>query len=83
MTPTGTNLLGLVKHLCSAELPYLGFAFGRNFDAPPAWFGQCVEPNRDKWATAEESRDYIVEMYRRAWAHSDATIEELNLDVMG
>ena len=29
MTPTGTNLLGLVKHLASVELGYFGDTFGR------------------------------------------------------
>ncbi|MGW3505523.1 mycothiol transferase, partial [Streptomyces globisporus] len=28
LTPTGTNLLGLVKHVASVELGYLGDAFG-------------------------------------------------------
>lgn len=29
LTPTGTNLLGLVKHLASVELGYFGETFGR------------------------------------------------------
>jgi hypothetical protein len=29
LTPTGTNLLGLVKHLAGVEVGYLGTAFGR------------------------------------------------------
>jgi hypothetical protein len=35
------------------------------------------------WATADESREYIVERYRRAWAHADATIDALALDTTG
>ena len=35
------------------------------------------------WATAEESREEIVALYRRAWAHADATIESLPLDAAG
>lgn len=35
------------------------------------------------WATAEQSREYIVGMYLRAWAHSDATIEALGPDAVG
>ena len=31
MTPTGTNLLGLVKHVASVEAGYLGETFGRPF----------------------------------------------------
>jgi hypothetical protein len=35
------------------------------------------------WATAEQSREYIVDLYRRAWRHSDATIEALELHAVG
>jgi hypothetical protein len=35
------------------------------------------------YATAEESRDQIVGLYRRAWAHADETIEMLGLDAIG
>ena len=31
MVPTGTNLLGLVKHVASVEAGYLGDTFGRPF----------------------------------------------------
>jgi hypothetical protein len=78
-----TNLLGLVKHLSSVELLYLGFAFGRNIEDPPAWFGTDVAPNTDKWATSVESSDLIVGTYKRAWLHSDATISSVDLDSAG
>ena len=32
------------------------------------------------WATAEESREDLVALYRRAWAHCDAVVRELPLD---
>jgi hypothetical protein len=35
------------------------------------------------YATADESREYIVGLYRRSCALSDATIEELPLDAVG
>ena len=35
------------------------------------------------WATAEESRDDVVGLYHRTWAHSDATIDALGLDAIG
>jgi hypothetical protein len=35
------------------------------------------------WATADESREQITGLYRRAWAHSDATIGALALDATG
>jgi Protein of unknown function (DUF664) len=83
MTPTGTNLLGLVKHVASVELGYLGDVFGRPSGIPLPWFEDDAEPNADLWATADESRDDILDLYRRARAHSDATIAALDLDAVG
>jgi uncharacterized damage-inducible protein DinB len=83
MVPTGTNLLGLVKHVAGVELGYFGDTFGRTFDEPLPWFDRDAEPNADMWATADESREQISALYRRAWAHSDATIDLLPLDTIG
>ena len=82
MTPTGTNLLGLVKHVASVEVGYLGELFGRPFGEPLPWFDEGAEANADMWATADESREYIVDLYRRVWAHSDGTVEALGLDTV-
>ena len=83
MVPTGTNLLGLVKHVASVELGYFGDTFGRPSDEPLPWFEEDAEPNADMWAKAEESREDIIGLYKRAWAHADATIEALPLDAVG
>ncbi|HXA60605.1 MAG TPA: DinB family protein [Streptosporangiaceae bacterium] len=83
VTPTGTNLLGLIKHVASVELGYLGDTFGRPSGEPLPWFADGAEPNADMWATADESRDQIVGLYHRVWAHSDATIDALALDATG
>lgn len=83
MTPTGTNLLGIVKHVASVEAGYLGDTFGRPFPEPLPWFDEGAEPNADMFATAEETRDDIVGLYHRVWAHSDATIEALELEAIG
>jgi len=83
LVPTGTNLLGLVKHMASVEAGYLGDTFGRPFGEPLPWFYEDAEPNADMWATAEESRDQIVGLYHRVWANSDATIEALPLEATG
>ena len=37
LTPTGTNLLGLVKHLASIEVGYFGETFGREFPERLGW----------------------------------------------
>ncbi len=83
LVPTGTNLLGLVKHLASVELGYFGDCFGRPHGEALPWFEDDAEANADMWATPDESRDDIVGLYHRAWAHSDATIEALPLDAVG
>ena len=83
MVPTGTNLLGLIKHVASVEAGYFGATFSRPFPEPLPWIGVGAEPNADMWATAEESREQIVGLYHRVWTHSDATIEALSLDAIG
>jgi Protein of unknown function (DUF664) len=83
LTRTGTNLLGLVKHVAGCEAGYFGETFGRPFGEPMPWLDEGAEPNQDMWATADESRGQIVGLYQRVWTHSDATIEELPLDALG
>jgi hypothetical protein len=83
LTPTGTNLLGLVKHVASVEAGYFGECFGFPFDEPLPWFDEGAEMNADMWATADESREQIIGLYRRVWAHSDDTIAALPLDAIG
>ena len=83
LVPTGTNLLGLVKHVASVEAGYLGDTFGRPFPEPLPWFDVDAEPNADMWATPEQSRDDIVGLYHRVWTNSDATIQTKSLDAPG
>lgn len=83
MTPTGTNLLGLVKHVASVQLGYLGDVFDRPSGRPLPWLGEDAGINADMWATAEESRAEIVDLHNFSAAHSDATIEALDLDAPG
>jgi uncharacterized damage-inducible protein DinB len=83
LTPTGTNLLGLVKHVASVEAGYLGETFGRPFPEPLPWLEPDAEVNADMWATPEESRDAVVGLYSRVRAHTDATIDALPLDAPG
>jgi hypothetical protein len=79
LTPTGTNLLGLVKHNAAMEVLYFGEAFGRKHDT---WSGDA-EPNADLWAAPDEARDDIVALYRSAWEFADTTITELPLETVG
>jgi len=83
LTPTGTNLLGLIKHVASVEIGYFGEVFGRPHGRLLPWLEDGAEPDADLWVTPGESRDQIVELHRAAAAHSDATIEALPLDAPG
>lgn len=80
MTPTGTNLLGLVKHLAGIELGYLGECVGRPSPVRLPWIEDgSVWASADMWATADEPRDYLVDLYRSASRHADESIERLGL----
>jgi len=83
VVPTGTNLLGLVKHVATMEAGYFGVVFGREFPEHLPTFDDDADPQGDLYATAEETKDGIVAFYRRVWAHSDATISGLALDALG
>jgi hypothetical protein len=81
LVPTGTNLLGLVKHLALVEQGYFGDTFGSPSDDKIPW--DETDPNSDMFAAPEESRAFITGLYRRACAQSDATIDALALDAVG
>jgi hypothetical protein len=83
LTVTGTNLLGLVKHLSIWESRYLGEVFDRPFPEPVPRWDDPAERGTDLWATEHETREQIVERYRRVWEHSDATIAALPIDAPG
>lgn len=81
MTATGTNLLGLVKHMAIWEARYFGHVFNRPFaEALPRWRDR---DGSDLWVTESESREEIIDFYHRTWAHSDATIRTLPIDAPG
>lgn len=83
MTPTGTNLLGLVKHVAGVEADYLGRVFDRPFPETYPWMAEDAEDNADMWATAEESAEWITDLFARVRAHCSATIAALDLDAEG
>jgi hypothetical protein len=83
LTSTGTNLLGLVKHLSIWESRYFGEVFDRPYpEILPRW-DDAGEQGADLWATEHETRDEIINRYRRVWEHADATITALALDAPG
>jgi len=83
LTSTGTNLLGLIKHLSIWEARYFGEVFDRPFPEPlPRWDDES-ERGADMWATEHETRAEIVDRYRRVCDHADATINALAIDAPG
>lgn len=84
MTPTATNLLGLVKHLAGLEYEYLGESFTRPAPEAIPWIEDgSIWENADMWATADESSEALIGLYQRACAQGDLTIEDLDLDASG
>jgi hypothetical protein len=84
MTPTGTNLLGLVKHLAGLEYLYLGDCFDRPAPEILSWIADgSIWEGADMWATAGETSEYVIGLYRRACVHADQTIDELDLSAPG
>jgi hypothetical protein len=81
LTPTGTNLLGIVKHLAWVELGYLGDVFDRphGVDLP----ANSDEVNADMYATIDETSDDIIELFATARATAKATFDALDLDATG
>jgi uncharacterized damage-inducible protein DinB len=83
LTPTGTNLLGLIKHVASVQLGYFGEVFNRPSGRDFPWLHDDAAPEADLWLTAEETRDAIIELHHFSAAHADATIAALPLNAVG
>lgn len=87
-TPTGTQLLGLVRHCANVEIGYFGPTFGRPWPDQDA-LGYVTDaqgeadPQADWWVPAEVSTGQLVDFYRSVWAFSDETIAALPLDAEG
>ena len=80
MTPSGTNLLGLVKHLASVEYSWFCETFGRETERLPYADG---DDDADMRAESHETTADIVEFYGRARAAADQAITETKLDDVG
>ena len=80
MTPTGTNLLGLVKHLASVEFGWFCGSFGRPSEALP--FDEA-DPAADLRVAPDETTADVVAYYERARAAADQAVDEIDLDELG
>ena len=87
-TPTGTNLLGIVRHVANVEIGYFGPTFGREWpdpDHPLVVSDQDydADPQADWWVPASVSAEHVADFYRSVWTFSDATVADLPLDAAG
>ena len=80
LVPTGTNLLGVAKHVALVSGDYFGPVFGRPNPLPP--FPED-EANADMWATPDESSAYIIGLLDTAAAQAESILAELPLDAAG
>jgi uncharacterized damage-inducible protein DinB len=80
MTPSGTTLLGLVKHLGAVEYAWFCETFGRETEPLPF---DDDDPEADLRVEPHETTADVVAFYRRAWAAADAVIEETGLEETG
>lgn len=83
LTPTGTNLLGLVKHVAAMDGEYFGMVFGRPFPGGFPSLADDAPQNADMWATPDESSASIIGGYKKVWLHSNETIDTLDPESPG
>ncbi|RAO31523.1 hypothetical protein PSN13_04087 [Micromonospora saelicesensis] len=85
-TATGNNLLGAVKHCLNVEAGYFGPTFGREFPTPDELVPLTAfdeDPQADWYAREDETKDGLIDLYRRVGAFADQTIDQLPLDAPG
>lgn len=80
MTPSGTSMLGLVKHLAAVEYSWFCLTFDRPTEPLPF---EDDDPDADLRVEAGESTADVIAFYRRARTACDAVITELDLAATG
>jgi hypothetical protein len=85
MTPTATNLIGLVKHMTWIEGWYLCEFFGR--ERPRLEWEWEIDAewghHSHLYAKPEETTEDLIAAYRATNAAADRAIEDLGLDAVG
>jgi hypothetical protein len=82
MTPSGTSVLGLVKHLASVEFGW----FCDTFDRPVELLSSIdydADEESDMRVAPDETTADIVSYYERARAAANAAIDEIDLETVG
>jgi uncharacterized damage-inducible protein DinB len=80
LVPSGTSLLGLVKHLAAVEYGWFCDTFGREIEPLPF---DDDDPDADLRVRPEETTEEILAFYGRARAAADQAIAELDVEDTG
>src|SRR3954451_9435798 len=75
LTPTGTNLIGIVKHMANVEIGYFGETFGPRWATPEERISDeefDADARAACYATESEPCNGIIAQYRRVWSFADA-----------
>jgi uncharacterized damage-inducible protein DinB len=80
MTPSGTSLLGIVKHLAAVEYGWFCSTFGREMEPMP--FDE-EEPDADLRIAPGETTADIIDFYNRACLAADQAIDEVGIEDLG
>jgi uncharacterized damage-inducible protein DinB len=80
LVPSGTSMLGVVKHLAAVEYGWFGLQFEREHEPLP--FDEDDE-DADFRVGAGETTEEVLAFYERARTFADKTIDELDVDATG
>jgi uncharacterized damage-inducible protein DinB len=80
MTPSGTSLLGLVKHLAAVEYGWFCDTFGRETEPLPF---EEDDPDADLRIRPDETTEEVLAFYSRARAAADQAVDELDVEDTG
>ena len=83
MSPTGTNLLGLVKHNTATNLRYFGDVFGRAVPPSLSMSVEAAAPNGEFVVDGDDTRTDVITRFKQSWDFADDVIAELSLDAVG
>jgi hypothetical protein len=80
LVPSGTSLLGLVKHLAAVEYWWFCETFGRETEPLPL---DDDDPDADLRVGPEEPTADVLAFYERARAAADRAIDEVGIEETG
>ena len=80
LVPSGSSLLGLVKHLAAVEYGWFCDTFGRPTEPLPF---DDDDPDADLRVRPEETTADVLAFYTRARATADRVIDEIGLEETG